>query len=172
MKRYIFISSIFLLFFSVDSSYSQNSSEIPKAWHKKGETLTSFFGVSLYNGTLFAPVDKPFNIDGNYALSLSYLRSFKVKTLIKSTIKEIDRIQGMTIEEQKNLSNLLFNCFVNVSKGDRITAIAIHKNEISFFYNGKKQCDLEMANIRRKFFSIWLGNNTRDFEGSLRLQGL
>ena len=36
----------------------------------------------------------------------------------------------------------------------------------------KKQCDLEVANIRRKFFSIWLGNNTRDFEGSLRLQGL
>ena len=94
MKRYIFILSIFLLFFSVDSSYSQNSSEIPKLWHKKGETLTSFFGVSLYNGTLFAPVDKPFNIDGNYALSLSYLRSFKAKTLIKSTIKEIDRIQG------------------------------------------------------------------------------
>ena len=114
MKRCIFILSIFLLFFSVDSSYSQNSSEIPKAWHKKGETLTSFFGVSLYNGTLFAPVDKPFNIDGNYALSLSYLRSFKAKTLIKSTIKEIDRIQGMTIEEQKNLSNLLFDCFVYV----------------------------------------------------------
>ena len=78
MKRYIFILSIFLLFFSVDSSYSQNSSEIPKAWHKKGETLTSFFGVSLYNGTLFAPVDKP---------------EVAVATLVEGVIPQ-DHVQG------------------------------------------------------------------------------
>ena len=29
-----------------------------------------------------------------------------------------------------------------------------------------------MIDIRKSFFSIWLGDNTRDVQGSLRLQGL
>ena len=70
------------------------------------------------------------------------------------------------------VKKLLSNCFVDVLAGDRITALSLSKDKVRFFYNGSKQCDLEILDIRRKFFSIWLGNDTRDIEGSLRLQGL
>lgn len=172
MMKYIILIFFILLIGSPEVSYSKNSSEIPEKWLKKGENVTKILGISLYNGALYTPNADPFDIESQYALSLSYLRSFKSSTLIKSTIKEIDRIEGLVSQDKKTLRKLLSNCFVDVSAGDRITALSISKDKIRFFYNGSKQCDLEILNIRRKFFNIWLGNDTRDLEGSLRLQGL
>jgi len=172
MIKYIIVFFFITLNASTQILLAQSSEKIHKEWYKKGETVTSFFGISLYTGTLYTPDAEPFNIEGTFALTLTYLRSFKKKTLIKSTINEINRIEALTAEKEKELVGFLSNCFVDVSSGDRITALANNKDNISFFYNGKQQCNLGMTNIRKSFFNIWLGNNTRDVEGSLRLQGL
>ena len=172
MVKYTILIFFILVVASPEVSYSKNTSEIPEKWLKKGETVTKILGISLYNGVLYTPNADAFDIEGQYALSLSYLRSFKSSTLIKSTIKEIDRIEGLISQDKKTLRKLLSNCFVDVLAGDRITALSLSKDKVRFFYNGSKQCDLEILDIRRKFFSIWLGNDTRDIEGSLRLQGL
>ena len=172
MIKYIIVFFIIILNASTQILLAQSSEKIHKEWNKQGETVTSYFGISLYRGTLYTPDTEPFDIEGTYALTLTYLRSFKEKTLIKSTINEINRIEALTVENEKVLIDLLSNCFVDVSSGDRITALANSKDNIIFFHNGKQQCNLEMIDIRKSFFSIWLGNNTRDVQGSLRLQGL
>lgn len=171
MIKYLVLFSIVFLKVSTQTSLAQSFEKIHAEWDKKGETLTSFFGVSLYTGALYTPNDEPFDINSNFALTLTYLRSFKAATLVKSTIKEINRIEGLTVKNKKDLSILLSECFSDVSAGDKITALANTRDSIRFFYNGIFQCDLKFKSIRKSFFSIWLSKNSRDTKGSLRLQG-
>ena len=75
---------------------------------------------------LYTPNADAFDIEGQYALSLSYLRSFKSSTLIKSTIKEIDRIEGLISQDKKTLRKKWKDNIENRKK----------KTHVVFFGNG------------------------------------
>jgi hypothetical protein len=153
-------------------AYADQPIELSSDMLKKGETKTTLMGISLYQGTLYTQQGQPFNIDGKFALTLDYLRGFKATTLAKATIKEIERIEGTMPDDSEVLFGKLTSCFANVSAGDRITGVARSTDEISFYFNGRKRCDLMSKNIRKQFFGIWLGDDTRDAKGTARLKGL
>lgn len=145
--------------------------ELAATMQEKGSTQTTLLGVSLYKGTLYTSNGQPFQFNGEFALTLDYLRDFKASTLAKATIKEMERIGGSTPPDADKLLVKLTNCFANVRAGDRITGVAQSKNQVRFYFNGQKRCDLKAKNISKQFFEIWLGDNTRDAKGTARLKG-
>jgi len=162
----------FLFICCSSAAYGAQPSEIPVGWQERGKATTVLFGFPLYRGTLYTPSSKAFHKNSKYALSLEYLRALKAATLVKYTVKEIKRTEGLSAEVSEGLTLKLMKCFVNVKAGDRITAIAQNANKIAIFYNGTKRCDLEQINVRNQFFGIWLGDKTRDAKGSARLKGM
>ena len=114
----------FLFICCSSAAYGAQPSEIPVGWQERGKATTVLFGFPLYRGTLYTPSSKAFHKNSKYALSLEYLRALKAATLVKSTVKEIKRTEGLSAEVSKGLTLKLMKCFVNVKAGDRITAIA------------------------------------------------
>lgn len=135
----------------------------------QGSADVALLGFDLYDATLWTD-GAGFSFGKPFALSLTYKRNFTANQLTDHTIKEIARIENVPPARRTGLEDLR-RCFANVSNGDRITAVRLSSDAIRFFVNGSRSCDYQSAGISRSFFSIWLGEATRDPRGRAQLLG-
>ena len=127
--------------------------------HGQGEM--GLLWVTAYDAQLW--LDTPqWSMQTPFALSLVYHMKFGTEELVERTIEEMKRIPNVNKAQLKNYPEQLGRWFPTVDDGDRITAIYIPHQGISFYYNHKltgKSTDEVFAG---RFFAIWLGPNTSE----------
>lgn len=125
----------------------------------QGASEVTLLGFELYDAALWTE-GRGFSYDTGFALSLTYARTFSAQQLAERTRQELARIEGVSPESLDELDGL-DSCFADVSRGDRITAVNMGPDRIRVFVNGARSCDIAAPDITRRFFSIWLGEETR-----------
>lgn len=134
-----------------------------------GSTETKFAQIKIYQAELYVPQGMQFDLNREFALSLTYNWNFSAETLANASVVEMARFENRNPSALDTLKAKLARCFGDVAAGDRITGHALGPDHVRFYRNGKRQCDLRDANIRQRFFKIWLGPETRDKKGRARL---
>ena len=132
----------------------------------RGESTFRYVGIPIYNARLYTASGGPLDWQDDFALELTYLRRFSQKDLVNSTLQEFTRV-GTALPVRKDLSG----CFIDVARGDRYLAISDGPNEVSFWHNGNKTCNLRYPNIKARFMGIFLGDNSRSRTFTQRLLG-
>lgn len=124
-----------------------------------GEGRLRVYFWDVYDAKLYAPNGK-WAQGQPFALELSYLRDISGEKITERTIDEI-RDQGFSDEQQLSLwYEQMLEIFPDVTKGSVITGIYT-KTGYSVFYSGNKKIgEIEDKNLSKRFFDIWLNENT------------
>ncbi|MGH1369864.1 MAG: chalcone isomerase family protein [Maritimibacter sp.] len=132
----------------------------------RGAATFKFTGFPVYEARLYTKGGAPLDWAKDFGLELKYLRNVSENTLIEGTLREFKRTGGaLPLEAQ------LATCFKDVRKGDRFLAVTNGGNQIGFWHNGKRTCTLKYPQIKTRFMSVFLGNNTRSASFTRQLRG-
>ena len=137
----------------------------------KGQATATLFATEIYDAELFTSKGAPFSIDQPFALTLVYRYNFSAEILAMASVREMARMEGIKMSNLRPLRDQLKSCFRDVTKGERVTGVGRTPDIIEFYVNGQKTCALKQANLRERFFNIWLGSKTRDPDGAAKLKG-
>jgi len=137
----------------------------------KGQTTGNLFSVDIFDAQLFTANGAEFSWDRPFALTLEYRYDFSADLLAMASVREIARMEGLRVAALRPLRDQLKTCFRNVTEGERVTGVGRSEDVIEIYVNGTKTCALQQDNLRERFFSIWLGDSTRDPLGAARLKG-
>ena len=132
----------------------------------RGQATFRFLGLPLYQARLYTPGGQPLDWQKELALELTYLRKIPEADLIESTLQEFSRT-GAPLPVKDQLSR----CFDDVGKGDRYLAVSNGPDEIMFWRNERQMCALTHPQIKQRFMTIFLGDNTRSQSFTRKLQG-
>ena len=126
--------------------------------------------IKLYDASLCS-TEASFTWDEPFALALEYRREFKGSTIVGATIHEMARLSGQEKDAIEPLRETISQCFPDVGKGDQITGVSEDADRARFYLNGEMTCEVEWPGFRDHFFGIWLGEDTREPNKSMRLKG-
>ncbi|KII15990.1 chalcone isomerase family protein [Phaeobacter sp. S60] len=137
---------------------------------KLGEVTFRWFGLPLYDASLFAEGQNRFDWQTPMALKLSYRRGFTRAQLTKATAAELTRLEGPRADQERLIAKLE-TCFRDVAAGDSFVATTQDPNQVALYLNGRRTCDVRHAEARKRFLNIWLSPNSRSARLSSRLRG-
>ena len=130
----------------------------------------SVLGFSAYDTILYTPSGQSFDWDAPMALEITYRRAFSADLLIDATRKEIDRIEGGPSDLDQVIGTLT-TCMRDVGDNDQFLANAPTPDRIIFTLNGATTCDVTYPELRKRFLSIWLSDDSRFPRLSRQLRG-
>ncbi|MET1411901.1 chalcone isomerase family protein [Roseibium sp. HPY-6] len=136
------------------------ASSVPSA-QLVGKGRMTYLGFKVFDAQLYAP-NGAYKASGPFALKLTYLRNFKGKAITESTVKEIKRQGGASASKLASWEKQMLSIFPNVSPGQSITGVRTAKGNTVFYYGGRKIGAINDPAFTKRFFAIWLGNNTRN----------
>jgi len=135
-------------------------SSVPSA-ELVGEGRLRILGFRVFDAKLYAP-DGEYDPDNAFALELTYLRSFSGDAIANETIKEISR-QGYQNSAKLNAwGRTLESLFPDVEPGQSITGVRTASGGTVFYFGNRNIGAINDREFTSRFFSIWLGNNTRN----------
>ncbi|MBD8891432.1 chalcone isomerase family protein [Labrenzia suaedae] len=126
-----------------------------------GEGKMTFLGFGIFEAELYAPQGR-YSPDGPFALKLTYLRNFKGAAIAEETAKQMRR-QGM--KDGPVLETWvarMTRIFPNVSKGQSLIGVRDAAGNTVFYSGGKTIGSIKDPEFTRRFFAIWLGQNTQN----------
>lgn len=126
-----------------------------------GKGRMTYLGFKVFDAELYAP-NGAYNASGQFALKLTYLRNFKGKDIVDSTVKEIKRQGGVSKAQLSSWEKQITAIFPNVSPGQSLTGVRTSKGNTVFYSGSRKIGTISDPAFTKKFFNIWLGNNTRN----------
>ncbi len=151
------------------------SADVPPIVREHGYTLQqvgrgdlSWLGFGIYEASLWTP-DGTFEAFGQepVALALWYERRFSVAELLKITGGEWDRLGLGTPAQRAGWRDRLRAMWLDVRKGDNMTAIVLPGRE-TLFYNGERLLGrIDDPAFGPAYLGIWL--DTRSAVSDLRL---
>ncbi|MGB5835446.1 MAG: hypothetical protein WBC68_10325 [Albidovulum sp.] len=141
------------------------ASALPDA-ELRGAAVLRFLGFPVYEARLFTRSGTSLDWSTDFAIELTYLRNLSEQELVESTMRELDRTGGAL-----PLRDQLERCYVDVRKGDRYLAVSEGQDRVGFWLNGKRVCTLGHPQIKTRFMSIFLGDNTRSPSFTRKLKG-
>ncbi|WP_120501913.1 hypothetical protein [Roseovarius sp. EL26] len=133
---------------------------------QRGQATFRYIGLPIYHARLFTANGAPLSWQSDFAIELTYKRNIKQKELVGSTLREFDRL-GSPLP----LRDGLMRCFYDVNKGDRYLAVSDGPDRIRFWRNGRRTCTLAYPDIKNRFMSIFVGDNTRSQSFTRQLVG-
>ena len=136
-----------------------------------GEASLGVIGITAYDARLYTPNGAPFDWASPMALELDYKRGFSAQDLLRGTETEIRRIEGDT-NDIPTVISLLSTCFYAVEDGDNYIAVGNSTDQIDLWRNGTQTCTVTYPDIRKRFLSIWLSDDSRFTSLSRKLRGL
>ena len=136
-----------------------------------GEASLGLIGITAYDARLYTPSGAAFDWAAPMALELDYKRGFSAQALISGTEAELRRIEGDR-DDIPTVISVLSECFYDVGKGDSYLAVGQTPDEIELWRNGRKTCTITYPDIRKRFLSIWLSDQSRFTALSRKLRGL
>lgn len=121
-----------------------------------------FVGLRVYEAALWAgpsfsasaPLQHPF------ALELRYLRRLAGAAIAQRSIDEMRRAGPLAASDEEAWLAAMTRAFPDVSAGDRLCGAYEAGGTVRFFSNGRLTAVVEDAEFARRFFSIWLGEQT------------
>lgn len=135
-----------------------------------GKGRLTYFGFKVYDAELYAPRGNYLR-NGPFALKLTYLRNFKGSEITKSSLKEISRQGSASSAKLDTWASQLRKIFPDVRAGQSITGVRKSDGRSVFYLGNRKLGTISDPEFSRAFFSIWLGNSTRDPKLRARLLG-
>ncbi|MBO6894209.1 MAG: chalcone isomerase family protein [Roseibium sp.] len=125
-----------------------------------GKGRMTYLGFKVFDAELYAPGGS-FSASKPFALKLTYLRNFKGQAITESSIKEIKRQGGASAKQLSSWEKQMTAIFPNVSPGQSITGVRNAAGHTVFYLGSRKIGTIKDRAFTQRFFSIWLGNNTR-----------
>ncbi len=142
---------------------------------EKAITAEAAYGKGALTRLIFHAYDaelwtdtKPWSYDAPFALTLTYRMNFTSEELVEKTLEELARIHG----DKSRYRDELYQAFPEVKEGDRITALFLPEKGVRFYYNGQKTSMIPSPAFARKFFDIWLSDQTSEPRLRRKLLGL
>jgi hypothetical protein len=160
-----FFLSLVLLVLPLQAYGKPIAAALPGA-ELRGQATFRFLGLPIYQARLYTPGGEPLDWQKELALELTYLRNIPETDLIESTLQEFSRTgASLPVKDQ------LLQCFADVGKGDRYLAVSNGPDKIMFWRNERQTCTLSHPQIKQRFMTIFLGENTRSPSFTRKLQG-
>jgi hypothetical protein len=135
-----------------------------------GEASLGVIGITAYDARLSTSDGVPFDWTVPMALELDYKRGFSADDLLRGTEAEMRRTMGDSAD-MPNVIALLDDCFLAVEKGDSYLAVSLSPDQIDLWRNGTQTCTVNYPDIRKRFLSIWLSDQSRFSTLSRKLRG-
>lgn len=135
-----------------------------------GEASLGLIGITAYDARLFTSNGVPFDWAVPMALELDYKRGFSADDLLRGTEAEMRRTMGDSADMQSVIA-LLDDCFLAVDNGDSYLAVSLSPDQIDLWRNDIQTCSVTYPDIRKRFLSIWLSDQSRFAALSRKLRG-
>lgn len=135
-----------------------------------GQGRMTYLGFKVFDAELYAP-NGVYRASGPFALKLTYLRNFKGKDITQSSLKEIRRQGGASKAQLADWDKKMRTIFPDVRAGQSITGVRGPKGSTVFYLGSRKLGTISDPAFSKRFFSIWLGPNTRNPALRARLVG-
>jgi len=133
----------------------------PPVLHQVGSGSQRYFGLSVYQVTLWAANNK-WNPDEPHALDLESNRAISSSQLTDAGMDEMNRLAVGTSAQRQAWRRELEQVMPSVKKGDQVVAFCAPDHKTSFFYNGVKRGEIADPAFGAAFFSIWLDPRTKN----------
>jgi len=135
-----------------------------------GSTSFTFYGFPIYSAKLYTSNGMAYVPSEPFVLELNYKRNLSQKQFVSATLSEMARMEG-ALNDRVSLQSEFTSCFRDVSKGDIFTAANNGPSQVDIYLNGTKTCRLKSTEISKRFFAIWLSENSRSPHLSRILRG-
>lgn len=135
-----------------------------------GQGRLTFFGFRIFDAELYAP-DGVYASGKPFALKLTYLRNFSGDSIAERSIDEIRRQGYANQVKLADWDAKMRSIFPDVSPGQSITGVRDTAGRTVFYSGSRRLGTIDDPEFARRFFSIWLGNNTQDPDLRARLIG-
>jgi hypothetical protein len=124
-----------------------------------GQGTLRLFGLRIYDATLWAPGGR-WRPDAPYALELTYARKIDRSKLAASTVSEIRKQRKLPQPVLADWERQLAEIFPDVEPGDRVAAIRIPGQGVSFHAGPRPLGRIGDEAFAESFFAIWLDAST------------
>ncbi len=122
-----------------------------------GNHRLEVFFIDVYDASLWAE-KKPWSFDQKFALSLRYLSNFSKSDIVDTSLEEMARHQPIGPLEASYRASLE-QIFVDVNAGDRITAVFVPREGLTFYFNGTPLGKIKDLTLATRLIGIWLHPN-------------
>lgn len=163
--RILLVAALCLAPLAAVASPGALGAALPDA-QQRGSAVFRYLGLPIYEARLYTQAGQPLDWQRDFAIELTYLRRISARTLVDSTLQELARTGGaLPVGDQ------LGKCFAEVRAGDRYLALSKGRDTVQFWRNDRPVCSLRHPNIKTRFMTIFVGDNTRSRSFSAELRG-
>jgi Chalcone isomerase-like len=123
-----------------------------------GQGALRFWGLSVYEATLWAPapIDAMSLGSARLALSLTYQRALVGERIAERSLEEMRRAGPLDEAQAARWLSAMKRLFPDVSAGDRLTGVLRPGEGARFHLNGVFRGELPDPRFAALFFGIWL----------------
>ena len=163
----VFISSNLVI---KKSHGNNNTSEIANLQHSvceeckflNGQGLLRFFGLKIYQATLFSEHKSGEIFNSKFFLRINYFRDFKGKDISKISFKEMHRLNLIAKEKESFWLAWMEENIPDIKKDDVLKGVYVPEEGIMLHHNEKLVATFSDKGFARSFFLIWLHENTSE----------
>ncbi len=164
MRTYFLIFTCILLTVSAQATINERLPEARlSGMQALGHGKLSFFGLHIYDATLYAP-SKDFSLDkftdAKLALTLRYAREIDGLKIAERSHDEIAKQKSANETERADWLAQMKTLMPNVKKGDVLTGVYAPELGTGFYLNGQLIGEIKGVRFAQSFFGIWLAENT------------
>tara|TARA_R110002072_G_scaffold258723_1_gene417398 strand:+ start:170 stop:688 length:519 start_codon:yes stop_codon:yes gene_type:complete len=157
-----FLAALFVLLLAAAPARADDiiGKAVPDA-RMVGQGVLSYAFWDIYQATLYAP-EGQWDWSQPFALSIDYFRALDGRAIADRSAQEM-RDQGFTDEVRLAAwHGQMAAIFPDVQKGTRLTAIHMPGAETVFYNNDTAIGTIQDVEFGRRFFAIWLAENTSE----------
>jgi len=139
----------------------------------QGQGRLRFFGLHVYDIRLWTPADfAPQRwADSPLALEIEYGRTLYGEKIAERSLDEMKRQGDLPAASAELWLGQMKRLFPDVRAGDRLTGVHRPGDGARFYFNGRALGELADADFARRFFGIWLAQQTSEPDLRERLFG-
>lgn len=116
----------------------------------------------VFEASLWTPGGQAWSLEYPFALVLRYNRDFSRQDIIDSTLENLRRLGRGSEAQRKQWAEALHDMLVDVSAGDRVTALFIPGEGTYFYFNDRRTGRIDDPAFGPAFFAIWLSPETAE----------
>ena len=130
-------------------------------WPLQGSAHCRKYLINIYDGRLWVAAGR-FDLQGLYALDLTYGLAFKAKDPAARSVQELQRIGAVNEDRLTQWGELMRRAFPDIKAGDRLIGVNLPERETQFYLNGKLFSTVSDPAFGSVFFGIWLDPRTSE----------
>lgn len=121
-----------------------------------------FLGLRVYDIQLWAPQPLANWAEQPHALALTYARSLKGRLIAERSLDEMRRQGPIDEASATRWLDAMAAAFPDVKEGDRLTGRHDPQQGARFWFNGQPRPGVSDPVFSRRFFGIWLSEQTSE----------